>query len=278
MNKKPSAYCSAKTYCPTCPAYCCIVAGEIEVSSKEAVTIHASVGGHFEELFRNHPTLGLLIAKPSTGRCIFLDEKNACTIYDIRPKVCRSYYCKDDSTIFSVKTALAEVLEGKMPKKVTGGPVLNSLDDVTALMVKLGSLIEEGGPLSRAPKEIKDITYDTLDSMKKLTYKLTDLVGESARKRDEAAKHVKEATVACVKAQKIIEISAAKYNKKDYVYYVFRPRDGAILSGWEFREDAKDFVADLEESGIRGLKIYTLGKLKQLGIDPNKNKNWKNPY
>lgn len=62
-----------------------------------------------------------------------------------------------------------------------------------------------------------------------------------------------------------------KIDQKDYKYYVLCKKSNKILSGWEYREDARDFV---EETGRKDLKIYTRSYLKRLGIDPKDNSNW----
>ena len=56
---------------------------------------------------------------------------------------------------------------------------------------------------------------------------------------------------------------AKKRNPKAYPYYVVDIRRNVIVSGWDYREDAKDFIVDHEDHP--GLRVYGKAKVKQLG-------------
>ena len=62
-----------------------------------------------------------------------------------------------------------------------------------------------------------------------------------------------------------------RIDRKSYKYYCLDPRTGKLLTGWEYREDAKDYI---KQSTIVGLKIYTRKYLERTGTDPKQNKNW----
>jgi len=66
-------------------------------------------------------------------------------------------------------------------------------------------------------------------------------------------------------------MAAKRIDQKGYSFYVFDTVKNKILSGWEFRSDAKDYV---DEKAVPGLKIYTRSFLKSKGIDPKKNDSW----
>ncbi len=62
-----------------------------------------------------------------------------------------------------------------------------------------------------------------------------------------------------------------KYDQKSYRFYVYNPRTGKIVSGWEYREDAEDFI---RESSNSKLKVYTRRYVERLGSDPSRNNSW----
>ena len=63
-----------------------------------------------------------------------------------------------------------------------------------------------------------------------------------------------------------------KINQKDYTHYLVL--DGKILSGWSFKEDAKDAKDDLPVEWQPDTKIYTKRYLKSIGLDPEVCDNW----
>ena len=58
-----------------------------------------------------------------------------------------------------------------------------------------------------------------------------------------------------------------RINENDYKYYVVI--DGKIESGWEYREDAKEQLDNID-----GGKVYTGKYLMGKGLDVNDNGNW----
>lgn len=67
-------------------------------------------------------------------------------------------------------------------------------------------------------------------------------------------------------------MAARKIDQKGYKYYVFNTKTQKIITGWEYREDAYDFI---KESGNENHKVYTRTYLAhQLDTDPAINANW----
>lgn len=62
-----------------------------------------------------------------------------------------------------------------------------------------------------------------------------------------------------------------KIDQKTYNFYVYNPKTKKIITGWEYKSDASDFIT---ENGHAQLKIYTRRFLKQKGTDPTENDNW----
>ena len=64
--------------------------------------------------------------------------------------------------------------------------------------------------------------------------------------------------------------------KNSYQFFCVDPslKVPCILSGWDYREDAKDDAAELKEAGIPH-KIVSRRFLEQQGIDPNAESSWK---
>ena len=61
-------------------------------------------------------------------------------------------------------------------------------------------------------------------------------------------------------------------NQKDYKYWVLA--NGKIITGWEYQEDAKDYLNELkDESGISG-RVYTRQGLKKFGINSDDDSHW----
>lgn len=66
-----------------------------------------------------------------------------------------------------------------------------------------------------------------------------------------------------------------KYNQQDYTHYVYR--DGKIMSGWSYADDAKDAKNELPEEWKKGAKVFSKRHLKSIGVDPDMDENWGNP-
>lgn len=68
-----------------------------------------------------------------------------------------------------------------------------------------------------------------------------------------------------------------KINQKGYKYYVLHVDEKGmshIETGWEYREDAKDFAGEREALPGHSYKILTKRFLKSIGIDPENNDSW----
>jgi len=65
-----------------------------------------------------------------------------------------------------------------------------------------------------------------------------------------------------------------RYNQKEYQFYVVQ-NGTRILSGWEYREDAKENLMELPETAKLNSGIYKKSYVQShFGIDLNNNKNW----
>lgn len=62
-----------------------------------------------------------------------------------------------------------------------------------------------------------------------------------------------------------------KIDRKAYQYFVFNPQTGKIVSGWEYREDAKEYIKQTDQNQ---LKVYTRAWLKRKDCDPQRNSSW----
>jgi len=71
----------------------------------------------------------------------------------------------------------------------------------------------------------------------------------------------------------VVQNEKEKLNQPDYIVWVYSPDQNKIISGWSYPEDAADFIAD--QAGALGqLKAYGKVKLKQLGLNPDDNRDW----
>jgi hypothetical protein len=78
------------------------------------------------------------------------------------------------------------------------------------------------------------------------------------------------------------EILEKKINQKDYKFYVIitggkdagKKAVGKIESGWEFKEDAQDQVAEIKSADRITAKVLTKQGLKNQGLNPDDNKDW----
>lgn len=69
----------------------------------------------------------------------------------------------------------------------------------------------------------------------------------------------------------------SKVNNPDYKFYCMV--DDMIESGWEYKEDAFDQKAELEDTGFKGkVKVLTKQGLKKFNLDPDNDNDWGNPY
>ena len=65
----------------------------------------------------------------------------------------------------------------------------------------------------------------------------------------------------------------SKYDRKAYKFFVLDLVSNRIVSGWEYNEDARDFVKE-QETQTENFKVYTRAYLVRLGLDPAKNASW----
>jgi len=74
---------------------------------------------------------------------------------------------------------------------------------------------------------------------------------------------------------KNLKEASEQINNPDYKFYVVA--NGVIHSGWEYIEDAKDDIKELEENGLKA-RVYQRFGLKKLGLSPDNNSDWGNAY
>jgi Fe-S-cluster containining protein len=89
--------------CVNCPGLCCSIAGEVDVTKEEIAAIVMATGCVPEEKFNLEE---LLIRKGRAAACVFLSDDNKCSIYEVRPAVCRDYDCAFDPIVREVRNYL----------------------------------------------------------------------------------------------------------------------------------------------------------------------------
>lgn len=85
------------TKCETCGA-CCINKFDskwIEVSKEDALHIN-------KEYLQNGDILDYAMKQDEKGRCVCLDNNNRCSIYENRPKICKTVQMGDEICIKSL--------------------------------------------------------------------------------------------------------------------------------------------------------------------------------
>ena len=92
--------------CRKCPAFCCRMAGYVEVSRRDiqrlakhlGITVRQFEEKHLVEVTRK----GEKLIKQDFMSCQFLGDDRKCTVYKARPKDCREYICwdQDDETVY----------------------------------------------------------------------------------------------------------------------------------------------------------------------------------
>lgn len=65
-----------------------------------------------------------------------------------------------------------------------------------------------------------------------------------------------------------------KINQKGYKFWVVY--NNKIITGWEYVEDAKDFLKEMKDEIGKVGRIYQRVGLKKLGLDPDNNDSWGN--
>ncbi len=85
--------------CLRCPAFCCKIAGYVEVSEYDIRRLAKFLGLTKSEFEAKHiverTRRGKKHIKAEYETCQFLDSKRRCTVYEARPTDCRGYYCWD---------------------------------------------------------------------------------------------------------------------------------------------------------------------------------------
>ena len=93
--------------CRKCPAFCCTLAGYVEVSMRDVQRLAQHLGMTVPEFEKKH-----LVTKRRAGRrprikahdqtCQFLGDDRRCTVYEARPNDCRGYVCwtQPDATVY----------------------------------------------------------------------------------------------------------------------------------------------------------------------------------
>lgn len=106
----------AKLDCMTCSAHCCVMAGDVEITLRDAARLAKGLKKSILQVIKDHcvepenaddPTLCI---KVGLNACQFLGDDNRCGVYAHRPAVCRDYSCHtDDKTCYETATALGAV-------------------------------------------------------------------------------------------------------------------------------------------------------------------------
>jgi len=65
---------------------------------------------------------------------------------------------------------------------------------------------------------------------------------------------------------------ADSINRPEYKYYIV-VEGKKIESGWKTEKEAKDMLKELP--GYLSPKVFSLSKVKSMGIDPEKDSSWK---
>jgi Fe-S-cluster containining protein len=78
--------CAARMH--VCKAVCCRMSFPLSAREIERGKIKWELGKPY------------FIRKDANGRCVHLDEKNGCEVYQNRPQVCRGYSCEKDERIW----------------------------------------------------------------------------------------------------------------------------------------------------------------------------------
>jgi Fe-S-cluster containining protein len=92
--------------CVKCPAFCCKMAGYVQVTETDIRRLAKFLGltarGFADKHILEVTKKGEKLIKPGYEACQFLGPKRQCTVYEARPKDCRGYNCwqADDETVY----------------------------------------------------------------------------------------------------------------------------------------------------------------------------------
>jgi len=76
--------------CSGCSGICCKLPWRIEITSEEASRLDYNIDTY------NYNGIYYLNRK-NDGTCVYQDQSGLCSIHESRPKVCRSFDCRNDS-------------------------------------------------------------------------------------------------------------------------------------------------------------------------------------
>jgi Fe-S-cluster containining protein len=92
--------------CARCQAFCCKMAGYVEVSPHDIRRLAKYLGLSVRDFEARHikkkTRAGRKRIKAGDEPCQFLGEDRSCTVYPARPRDCRGYVCwdQDDTTVY----------------------------------------------------------------------------------------------------------------------------------------------------------------------------------
>jgi Fe-S-cluster containining protein len=105
--------------CKRCAAFCCKMAGQVEVSVRDirrlAKHLELSVPQFEEKHVMKASRRGPKCIKVAYETCQFLGDNHSCTVYEARPRNCSGYVCWDqpDDTVYGF-ASLAQLPAGAM--------------------------------------------------------------------------------------------------------------------------------------------------------------------
>lgn len=77
----------------------------------------------------------------------------------------------------------------------------------------------------------------------------------------------------CLTPEEAVLTGQGLMNQADYLWYVILNKK--ILSGWTYREDAKESVSDLpDDSDKNRMEVLSYRTLERTGLNPDDNDNW----
>jgi len=89
--------------CDGCPAYCCML-GYIYATPDEQRRIADHLSLPITDIFDQN-----VIIKPADiAPCPFLDTDSRCQIYEVRPRLCRIFHCRDSEGMWAMRKFLED--------------------------------------------------------------------------------------------------------------------------------------------------------------------------
>jgi Fe-S-cluster containining protein len=110
--------------CQKCPAFCCKMAGYVEVSRRDVQRLSKFLGltkrefeaKHIVKRMRNKARSKLI--KTWENTCQFLTDNRRCGVYEARPTLCRQYNCWEDEDMTVYENASFVQLSVKRLRKL----------------------------------------------------------------------------------------------------------------------------------------------------------------